>query len=73
MNIGPVQVLVVVAWPPTACTNDVGDFVEFAQDVEHVRTGYWRIPVVRVLLCFDRDHQVGIPQIGESAIVAGVI
>ena len=66
-------VFVVIAWPPAARTNDVGDFVEFAEGVEHVSTGDRRVPIIRVLLRFDGHHQAAILKERDSAIVAGVI
>ena len=48
-------------------------FVEFAKGAEHIRTGDWRVSIIRVLLCFDGYHQASILKERDSAIVAGVI
>ena len=61
------------ARPPAACTNDVGYFVNFAERVEDVMTGYRRVAVVRVLLRLYRKHQMRILQKCDSAVVARVI
>ena len=60
------------AWPPTACTNRFGNFVKFAKNVEHVMTRYRGVSVVRVLFRFDRNYQLSILQIGDSAVVTGL-
>src|ERR1700686_1182110 len=66
-------VFVVVAWPPAARTNDVGDFVEFTEGVENVSTGDRCVSIIRILLRFDGHHQATILKERDSAIVAGVI
>src|SRR5579862_1242795 len=62
-----------VAPPPTARTNDVGDFVDFTKSVEHVRSGDGRVSIIRVLLCFDGHHQASILKKRDSTIMARVI
>src|ERR1700730_4002444 len=61
------------AWPPTACANNIGHFVNFAKNIKHVMTGNRRVSVVRVLLRLDRHDQMSMMQKGASAVVTGVI
>jgi hypothetical protein len=72
MSIRPAYVFILVAWPPAARTNYVRDFVEFAKDVEHVMTGYWRISVIGILFGLDGKHQARILERGDSAVVAWI-
>ena len=67
----PEQVL--FAWPPTACTQNVGHFVKFAKNVEHVMTGYRRVSVVRVFLRLNRNQQLSALQEGDRPVMAWVV
>jgi len=62
-----------VAWPPAPRTDDIGDFIEIAESLEHVSAGDRQVSIIRVLLRFDGHYQASILKERNRAIVAWVI